>query len=88
MIDLAMQIETIFPCIPKLFRLVRLKGKDKVYDKKSGRWFMTVPNKEKQTKIKSNENSIENRIKGLEDKLALLINVLDAQSEQLILIPM
>ena len=47
---------------------------------------MTVPNKEKEPNIKSNENSIENMVKGLEDKLVQLTNVLDAQSEQLKLI--
>ena len=83
-IDLAMQVENIFPCIPKLFRLVGLKGKGISYDTKSRRWFITVPNTDqRQQTMKSNEISIDKRVQNLEEVLVQMSAVLNLQSEQL-----
>ena len=83
-IDLAMQVENIFPCIPKLFRLVELKGKGISYDTKSRRWFITVPNTDQRQQItKSNEISIDKRVQNLEEVLVQMSAVLNLQSEQL-----
>ena len=84
-IDLAMQVENIFPCIPKLFRLVGLKGKGISYDTKSRRWLITVPNTDQlQQTSKSNEISIHKRVKNLVEVLLQMSAVLNLQSEQLV----
>ena len=79
-----MQIENIFPCIPKLFRLVGLKGKGISYDTKYRRWFITVPNiEQRQQSTKSNEISIDKRVQNLEDVLVQMSAELNIQSEKL-----
>ena len=84
-IDMAMQVERLFPCIPKLFRLVGLKGKGISCDTNSRRWSITVPNTEqRQQTTNSNEISIDKRVEKLEDVLVQMSAVLNLQSEQLV----
>ena len=78
-----MQIETIFPCIPKVFRLVGLKGKGISCDWKLGRWYITLPTTERSDR-KSYETSIDNKIKNLQESVVHINTVLHQQDQQLL----
>ncbi len=71
-IDLAMQIEVIFPCIQRFFKFIGLKGKDINQDSRSGRWFMVVKETDLESQSTSRQLNLEERIKHLEEKLARL----------------